>query len=241
LNTPLRVRRIVAPFAASVATAGLLAMASPSFAATTTTAPKATRPSAANAPFCTQMAASQSAITAAATSSKIKITAQEWAKLDKVAPTSIKSSTTVLATAYAAAEKAHRNTVIRDAGFNSAAKTVSTFAAANCAATATAGQRGNGDDGDDDNREGGRGPGDDGDFAAIQACLKTKGVTLPARGPRGGGRPAAGNAPGTTIKGQTVPPRGEGDGPRGGPGGRPQLDAKTQKALQECFATVGRK
>ncbi len=215
-----------------MATAGLLAMASPSFAATTTTAPKTAKPSSANAPFCTQMAASQSTISAAATSSKIKVTAQEWAKLDKLAPSSIKSSTSVLAAAYAAAEKAHRNTVIRDAGFNAAAKTVSTFAAANCAATATAGSRG----------DGGRGPGDDdGDFAAIHACLKAKGVTLPARGrDGGGGRPPRGNAPGTTIKGQTAPPRGGGDGPRGGPGGRPQLDAKTQKALQECFATVGR-
>jgi hypothetical protein len=219
-----------------------------------TTLAKAPKPSAANAPFCTQMSTSRVAIQSAPTSSKIKVTAQEWTKLDKVAPTAIKASTGALVSAYTAADSARRNTVTRDAAFNDAAQKVSTFAAANCADTSAnsgVGQRGDGG-------RGPGGPGDDGDFAVIQACMQKKGATLPFGGGRGDGGPPPGSngqngatrSNGTNANPRTTAKPGakagapridDGDhGPgRGGPGRRPQLDAKTQKALDDCFKEVG--
>lgn len=178
--------------------------------------------------------------------------AQEWAKLDKVAPSTIKSSTSIVAAAYAAADAAHRTSVTRDTTFDGAANTVAKWAAANCAETSANG-RGTGDDGD--GHDGGRGPGGrDANFQAIQACMQKKGITLPQRGdgPRpnppvvqktGAKNTATSLKPGTTTvngKGHDDADRGP-NGP-GGPGrGQPQFDAKTQKALQECFAETGRK
>ena len=68
---------------------------------------------------------------------------------------------------------------------------------------------------------GGRGGPGGGNFAAIQACLQKKGVTLPG--------PGAGNNGGGANNG--------GSTNNGGP--RPTFDAKTQKAFDECRQAAG--
>ena len=212
--------------------------------------------------FCRQVTDSQTVIGKAAgdATAKLKATAAEWVKIESAAPTAIKPSVTIVRTAYQTAAKAGTNAAVTVAAVTAAGAKITTFVSSNCRAggggfgggaamTAyrdcltkqgvTLGTPGSGSQPNASDAKlqaamkacadklpagasggfGGRG----GNFEALRECLTKKGVTLPAgglgRGPGSGGANGGGNA--------------------GGAGTQPAaLDAKTQKAMQECQAAA---
>ncbi len=233
-------------------------------AATATPTTKAARADAKTAGFCAQLRLSQRSIASIASSDAGRFgkVAKEWAKLEGVAPSSIKSHVTAIRTAYekAATQTGPAATKTLQATAK-AAGAVTDYATKNCGTASGAGEDG----------PGGPGGGDrEGRFAELQACLQKKGITMPDIRRGRDGQNGQGGATPPTIDATTqkaMQECGFTGGPGGGRGGaggalanpdvvaclkkagitvtvpaqgqRPQLDQTTRDALEKCREQLG--
>lgn len=206
-----------------LAVAGL-ALLVPAAAGAATATTTVTTKAAGSPIFCAQVANSQKAIAAVSKTAKDRNAriAAEWAKIDRFAPASLRKDTAAVAAAYAKAAKQTGSAAAATLATTAAAgKRITDFATKSCAsraATSGAGQPGQGPgrgrEGDD---EGDHEHGDRPDFdnPAFQACLASKGVSMPPR-----------PQPGRGAKGDR-----EGDHGR-----RPEMDDATHAAFEACRA-----
>ena len=235
-------RTITSPRALLLAAglAGLAALGT--VAAPVAGAATATTKAAGSPIFCAQLTNSQKAIAAVSKTAKDRNAriAAEWVKIDRFAPAALKADTTAVAAAYTkAAKQTGAAATATLATIAAAGKRITDYATKSCAAPAanTGGAggpgQGRGGDGDGDHDRGDR---PDFDNPAFQACLKSKGVTMPSRPQPGQGRPG----PGQGRPGQGQPPMGERDGDREdhdgrGPGG---FDDSMRAAFEACRSQV---
>jgi hypothetical protein len=189
-----------------------------------------------NRAFCRQLTDSQAVIAAAKGDAiaKLSLTAAEWVKIESQSPTEIKPKVLIVRKAFQDAATAKSATAVKAQTVVDAGKAITTFVTTNCS-------------------RGGFGGGgtDSAAFTAYRECLTKQGITLPTPG---SGRPLDRNDAkvAAALKAGVNGGGGFGGGGRGfgairdclakknitfppGQGGaNGQLDAKTQKAIQEC-------